>query len=54
MAEVITTTQRDTDSTALRLLALFGFLIAPVALVSGVWVITVGKADGREALLSII
>lgn len=54
MAEVTTTAQQDTDSTALRLLALFGFLIAPVALVSGVWVITVGKADGREALLSII
>ena len=54
MAEVTTTTQRNTDSTALRLLALFGFLIAPVALVSGVWAITVGKADGREALLTIV
>ena len=31
MAEVITTTQRNTYSTALRLLALFGFLIAPLA-----------------------
>lgn len=37
-----------------RNLSLFGFLVGPVALFTGTWALIVGKADGREVILTII
>lgn len=43
-----------TKKNSLRNLSLFGFLVGPVALFTGTWALIVGKADGREALLTIL